>query len=129
MTTNWEPQEALDQFEAEVPPHECEQDGTCGHGGAFFLFVAEEKDTDEVMMVSGTHAASPHMVIEALIRTVDAMFLASKPDEMPTSVAWSHGRETLRRAIEEATPPPEISSGLADFITQMQTMMQEGDDE
>ncbi len=119
MSREWNTQEGLNVLDKNVPTHECDPEN-CEHESGFFLYIVGEKDGGDVSVISGTHRASPHMVIEGMISTIDALFMDSRPEGMPPSIAWSHGREALRKAIEESSPPPDIAFSLAEFIKQMQ---------
>lgn len=114
--SNTETQERFDDWFKANPLHDC-TGPECEHGGSFYIMAIPQ---DGGMAVSAeTHNISPVDVAMAFIQAFDQSVLDSRPEHMPTSVAWSYGREMLRKVVEETAPPADTSASIADFIRSM----------
>jgi len=102
------------------PEHDCPAEG-CVHGPSYYLMVLPSADgaPDGYRVSSETHNITPDAVAQSFIEAFDRSVQDSKPDDMPASLAWTYGRELIKKLAEEIEPPGDISSNIAEFIHRM----------
>lgn len=108
-TRPWNVGEALVEFEQIIPAHTCQGEG-CEHPGGMYLFVSD--DPESVTVSSGSHRLSPHVVLQAFVKLIDTMFQDSRPEDMPAMLAWAHGREAMKQAVEIVPAPGDVSFNI-----------------
>lgn len=126
-----ETQKRFDEWFKASPIHDC-PGLECEHGPSFYLLVSpsEVGDPGEFSVSSETHNITPEQVVITFIQSMDHAIQDARPDDMPASIAWTYGRELMKKLIEEVEPPGEINANIASFIDQMMNeMRQEQSDE
>lgn len=101
-----------------IPDHPCPGEG-CEHPRVM-SFVATDSPMGGVDTTTTVHLLDTNEIAQTLIRMYDTIAV-NEDSDLPLVIRFARNREALRKAIENVTPPAEVSQAISE--------LSDGDDE